>query len=174
MRLMVLLLIGGLLGCQSNPKRTLCETADWYELGRRAGAAGQASQVEKERNRCDGHFEASQESIYTNGHNNGLAEYCTSDNGYALGKAGSAVNKVCPRPIDEGFLNGYARGKKVRELESMNENLNRKISSVSQKLKIAKNKTNQDQNQLLSELSVLEQERLANQRRMIQIEKQIN
>ena len=178
MRLSVLFLVSflSLLGCQSSPKKTVCESTDWYELGRRNGTSGLNSQMDNERRRCVGHFDTTNEAIYVNGYNNGLAEYCSIDNGYSLGKAGATANKVCPRPTDEPFLAGYARGKKVRELERMNETLDRKISSVSQKLKSAKEKTakTSEHNQLMSELSSLEQERQANQRRMGQIEKQIN
>lgn len=177
MRISVLFVvcISTLTACQSSPRRAACESTDWYELGRRAGTTGQESKLEHERKRCDGSFDITSEAVYTNGYNNGLSEYCTADNGYSLGKAGSAANKVCPRPIDEAFLSAYAAGKKVRELEIVNETLDRRISSVSEKLKTAKEKNKDpEKNKLMSELTGLEQERQANQRRMSQIEKQVN
>jgi hypothetical protein len=163
-----------LVACQSSPKTVVsCESADWYELGRRTGTTGQPSQLDQERKRCTGQFDHTQEAVYINGYNNGLTEYCTNENGYALGKSGATLNKVCPRPIDEAFVAGYMRGTKVRELQQVNENIDRKISSINQRLKSAKDKKN-EHGQLMSEITGLEQERQANRKRLNQIEKQIN
>ncbi|MGE0763632.1 MAG: DUF2799 domain-containing protein [Bdellovibrionales bacterium] len=177
---LAVLLLGTLMmalsACQSTTKLAGCESTDWYELGRRAGTTGLPSQNSLEKRRCGRHFDPPSEAIYVNGYNNGLSEYCTPDNGYALGKAGSSLNKVCPRPIDQDFVAGYNRGKKVRELENVNQNLDRKISSLNQKLKSAKEsgaKTG-EHGALVSELTGLQQELQANRRRMTQIEKQVN
>ena len=45
---------------------------------------------------------------------NGLAEYCTVENGYEVGRSGRPYHRVCPPELAQGFLQGYEQGRKER------------------------------------------------------------
>ena len=58
--------------------------------------------------------------LYSNGHDVGLLEYCTTKVGLDMGKDGKAYGHVCPEYLEAGFLRGYDLGTKIRRLELEN------------------------------------------------------
>lgn len=160
------------IGCQSDPKTTACAGADWFELGRREGAAGKQIKPEEVTYRCQGAFDSNAQNLYSLGYNNGLNEYCSYENGFSLGKSGAKMSLVCPRPSDEVFNAAFTRGVKARELEQANQRIDRQITSVSERLKSSSD--HPTQKNLLSEMDGLRQEKTNIEKRLQQIEKRVN
>jgi hypothetical protein len=161
-----------LAGCQSATVRTACKQTDWYELGRRDSTVGVAQQLGNHRAKCGKAFDSLSESLYVTGYNNGLTEYCTSENGYEIGRSGANPSVRCPAPMDETFLAGVDRGQRARAHEQSIQRLDREISSLNQKL--SGEGGDPDRESLLSRLSGLQAERADHERKFNQIERQIN
>jgi hypothetical protein len=131
-----------------------CEQADWYELGRRDGAQGTPSdRLGQHRNGCAKSFRSDWETMYTNGRNAGLVEYCDPKNGYDLGRMGMAYLYVCPSTVEPEFLSAYRRGQQAHDIEAESKRLEMEIDQLSQKLLVADSKF--DQEELNSELEQL-------------------
>ena len=149
--------------CAGKPEKPACEQRDWYESGRRDGAQGatldRLSQYKRE---CGAQFNAFWETMYTNGRNAGLVEYCSPDNSYELGRMGIAYLYVCPSTTEGEFLAGYRRGQKAREIEIENQKLDAEIDSLLARLNRAD--TNYARRELASELEQLRKLRSKNEK----------
>ena len=123
-------------GCASKPTVAGCEQRDWFELGRRQDGAQGATedQLSKHARSCGKEFRPDWETMYTNGRNAGLVEYCTPENAFELGKMGLAYMFVCPSTVEPQFLSGYRKGQRARELEIENKKLEGKIDTISERL----------------------------------------
>jgi hypothetical protein len=109
-------------GCASAPEKISCAQRDWYEVGRQDGAQGSTlDHLAKYKVECGHDFNSSWESLYTNGRNAGLVEFCSPDNAYQLGRMGIAYMYVCPSTVEEEFLIGYRKGQDARHLEVANK-----------------------------------------------------
>lgn len=148
-----------------------CGQVDWYELGRRDGAQGvPVERLEERRKTCQKEtFAAEWETVYTNGRNAGLIEYCSIENGYELGRQGLAYFYVCPSTMEPEFLTGYRRGQTAHTLEVEIKKLDSRIDTMVQQL-VATNST-YERNQLTSELEQLKKMRARNDQKLTQISK---
>jgi hypothetical protein len=98
-----------------------CNSIDWYEVGRRDGSLGHlANLVQDYQDQCKGAQTPPAVDVYLNGREAGLTEYCTSQNGFEIGRMGREYRHVCPENLEAKFLNGYRRGLKLHSLESQN------------------------------------------------------
>jgi len=121
-------------GCTSTQEKVSCAQRDWYETGRQDGAQGATlDRLAKHRVECGHEFNSSWESLYTNGRNAGLVEFCAPENAYQMGRMGIAYLYVCPSTVEEQFLTSYRKGQEFRQLE------------VSNRKRRAQNEKNQDQ-----------------------------
>lgn len=125
----------GISACASKPLVAQCEQRDWFELGRNDGAQGSGDgQLKKHARDCRKEFRSDWETMYTNGRNAGLVEYCTADNAFQLGKTGQPYFYVCPSTMEQKFLSGYRRGQRARDLELESKKLESKADSVPSKV----------------------------------------
>jgi hypothetical protein len=157
-----------LSGCSSikpvSDKAT-CEQTDWYEIGRRDGSQGSPTdRLTQHQKQCDKQFKNDWETMYTNGRNAGLVEYCEPQNGYELGRMGIAYYYVCPSTIEPQFLSGYRRGQQARDLEQQNQKLDEQIDQTAQKLIRAGNPNEQDE--LAKQLDELKKTRAKNEQEL--------
>ncbi len=159
--LSVLVLIGAVLltGCtSSNVEQASCDQADWYELGRRDGSQGSSSdRLDQHRHACSKQFRPDWETMYTNGRNAGLVEYCEPKNGYELGRMGIAYLYVCPSTVEPKFVEAYRKGQRAHDLELESKRLDVQIDQLNQRLLVSNNKY--DQKELSTELSQLKKVR---------------
>jgi hypothetical protein len=132
----LMLLINGtfLLSCASN--ETLpCATTDWYELGRRHGTRGALeNEVQNLKFACANEDEKGDAmALYESGRSLGLAEYCTEENGFEMGRTGQKYLSVCPVILEEAFMVGYKRGSRASDIQSINEKLKKPGLSFARK-----------------------------------------
>jgi hypothetical protein len=151
------------------PELVACNQLDWYELGRQDGAQGAAvERLEQHRRTCKQEtFETEWETVYTNGRNAGLLEYCSSENGYELGRQGNAYFYVCPSTMEPQFLSGYRKGQQAHTLEIEIKKLDAKIELTVQK--IVQTDSTYERNQLASELEQLKRSRAQNDQKLSRI-----
>lgn len=139
MRVLSVLLLSSILisitGCATRQTQRLsCRQRDWYEIGRRDGAQGApVDRVGQYRHDCGGAggLNEHDETVYLNGRNAGLVEYCQPESAFQLGRAGQPYHSVCPAPVEDAFLANYRRGQRARELEQRSRDLDAEIDSLS-------------------------------------------
>lgn len=145
-----------------------CEQADWYELGRRDGSQGSPSdRLNQQRKACGKSFRADWESMYINGRNAGLVEYCEPRNAYELGRMGVAYLYVCPSTVEPQFISAYRKGQTAHDLEIESKRLDMQIDQLAQKLLLANNKY--DQKELSDEMSELKKVRAQKEKELSKI-----
>lgn len=105
-------------GCASlSPEQ--CRHADWRQIGFADGASGSSAA------RINDHAKACAEvgvlpnlDGYLSGREQGLQNYCRSENGFAVGRSGSVANIAdCPEHMKTSFLDQYRHGQQVYMVE---------------------------------------------------------
>jgi transcriptional antiterminator Rof (Rho-off) len=102
-----------LAGCKSG-EPTQCVEVNWRELGEKAASLGQTKDValNAEKNRCEDTYTKSNELIFDEGFQRGLALFCVEKNGYLFGLRGGLYDNTCPSSKETSFLKGYYQGRK--------------------------------------------------------------
>lgn len=119
--------------CASLSKKQ-CETGNWYALGREDGTQGEKQdQFNDYRKACQKHGIAAQWPSYWKGHQAGLKEFCTTDNGFRQGRLGFPYNGVCPGELDDLFRAAHQRGQISTQVHALQE----KVTALEEKLKSA-------------------------------------
>jgi hypothetical protein len=160
-------LAAAITACSSSAKeeKLSCEQKDWYEVGRHDGASGSTlDKLKGHKASCDAGFNSGWETMYTNGRNAGLVEYCAPENSFELGRMGIAYNYVCPSTMEPEFLAGYRKGQQARDLEIANQKLDAEIDMLIAKITSANNQY--EKRKLASELDDLRKTRTQNERRL--------
>jgi hypothetical protein len=122
-------------GCASRAERYGCSDKDWYELGRRDGVQGvPLARTDRYRQECPIDFTPENETMYANGRNAGLVEYCEAANGYDLGRMGLAYRGVCPVLSESDFLKEFRRGQAARQAELEKRKVETQISRLTEEL----------------------------------------
>ncbi len=121
MRLPLTLFLGGLLGLLTGGCATLgegdCRYADWFELGRRDGARGQAwQQLVRHNTSCSEYGVQVDEERYRSGRDAGLRQYCTPVSGWERGLRGAGYRQVCPAHLEGAFLDGFELGHEIHRV----------------------------------------------------------
>ena len=167
----LLLLSAMLVGCTTPSDKASCGQRDWYELGRHDGAQGATlGRQEQYRAECSSEFGAHAETIYANGRNAGLVEFCQVDNAFQLGRMGINYLYVCPTTMESTFLISYRRGQQARLLELKKKDLEAKIETLSQRLQTMVDSTLASR-AINTELSELKKLRAANDVELTKISK---
>jgi hypothetical protein len=92
-----------------------CRATDWASYGLNDGILG-VSAVQRDRKfaDCADLGVPADLDAYRAGREEGLAIYCTLENGYDVGYAGRRYSNVCPPELEAAFLQGYEQGRKER------------------------------------------------------------
>lgn len=106
----VVLLVSGCATLNENE----CINADWHSIGYEDGARGfKTSRIGAHRKACSEYGVTPDFKAYEKGRQQGLQEWCTPRNGYALGARGKLYNGVCPKALEPAYLDAYHQGKAV-------------------------------------------------------------
>ena len=163
MRRFTYLLLIALSACATERKLT-CAQRDWFEIGRRDGSQGAPKErLATYKQECKGDFGAGWETVYLNGRNAGLVEYCASENAFELGRMGLGYLYVCPSMTEPDFLAAYRRGQATRVLQLKRKDLDAQIESLTEQL-LATNAGSRESQDLRSELDQLKEARNENDR----------
>ena len=98
---------------------------DWFERGKVDGRRGSSAENSfTYQNQCDQFgIKLFDEKNYFGGRAEGLASFCTYQNGEDVGKEGGFYHGVCPSNLEADFLKGYRVGKKEFEMRKREEEL---------------------------------------------------
>lgn len=159
-----------LVACVSNSERVTCDQRDWYELGWRDGSQGATlDRLAFHQKDCRSAIKSKWETLYINGRNAGLVEFCAPENAFELGRMGLPYLFVCPPTVEANFLSAYRRGEVARRLELEGKELNAKIDTLSQQMKLAADEI--ERRRINSELDSLRKRRAQNDRDLASVSK---
>jgi hypothetical protein len=123
-----------LSGCASMDKDE-CLTVDWRTVGFEDGAAGYSGdRIARHRKACAEHGVTPDLTLYQQGREEGLTEYCRPANAYRLGAQGSSYGGVCPAELEGEFLSAYGSGRQLYTLESRVANATYQLDSKRREL----------------------------------------
>ena len=127
-RISLTLLLSLLLAACATMDKSECRTADWTIVGLEDGAAGRPlSYLSRHRKACAEHGVTPDLVNYRRGHDDGLKQFCTAENGYRHGRGGRSYDNVCPDALSGHFLAGYDIG---FELHDLSATIERMLSDV--------------------------------------------
>ena len=102
-----------LAGCAAKPSVSefQCLAGDWQTIGYRDGASGLPStRLLSHQEACGPHGVVPNRDTYLDGWEDGLATYCTADNGFRLGSQGKRQQGLCDAEFGEAFAQAYREG----------------------------------------------------------------
>jgi len=106
-------LLALLAGC-ATMNREQCQVADWRLVGYQDGVLGKSSATIGEYSRdCAEHAVVPDLEAWRAGHDEGLRQYCTGDNGFRLGQTGRSYSAVCPQGSAAAFREGFHQGRAI-------------------------------------------------------------
>ncbi|GAB2888485.1 DUF2799 domain-containing protein [Microbulbifer echini] len=111
-KLSVLLLVFAIVssGCAVISEEE-CRTGLWYERGVRDGARGRSQALVYDiAQECQGHEVYVDSEAWLRGHEEGVEQFCTAENGYKQGRQGRKYEGVCNGPSADIFMQHYQRG----------------------------------------------------------------
>ncbi len=121
---------GLLMGCAS-PSTPPCADRDWYEIGRRDGARGaDEGHWSRHTSHCERALSPHTITIYNNGRQAGLVEFCSPENAFHLGKVGRPAPDVCPDLSRDAFRKAYVAGQQADVLEQEIRVIDQRIDSL--------------------------------------------
>ena len=118
LRIAILLLLAALLAGCATMNQDDCLSADWYALGLEAGSQGESrDRLERQRSACAKHGIPLDGSVWLEGYEYGLEDFCIPANGFEYGRRGRSYGGVCPAHLEGSFLLGYQQGRTLHDAE---------------------------------------------------------
>ncbi|WP_237067516.1 DUF2799 domain-containing protein [Microbulbifer guangxiensis] len=88
-----------------------CQAGLWYERGLQDGARGRSQALIYEiAQECQQFGVRVDSEAWLRGHEMGVEQFCTPENGYYLGRRGHSYEGVCTGPTADLFMGEYQRG----------------------------------------------------------------
>ncbi|GAA0201127.1 hypothetical protein GCM10009123_05570 [Kangiella japonica] len=99
-----------LSGC-ATLSETECASGNWEQIGYKDGKSGRDSDyIIKHESSCIEYGVQLDRETYEAGRQQGLARYCTADNGFGRGTRGSSPNLSCGSQQFPVYFDGYSQG----------------------------------------------------------------
>lgn len=96
-----------------------CQTANWQTLGLQDGENGRLqSRIEKHEKACAKHKLGVNKSAYAAGWQQGIARFCTPQNGFTLGRQRGLYRESCPASLAGPFVAAYVPALRLSRAES--------------------------------------------------------
>lgn len=95
-----------------------CQAGLWYERGIEDGARGRSqATVYQIAQKCHEYGVRTDTEAWLRGHEAGIEQFCTPENGFVVGRRGHNYEGVCTGPTADLFLANYERGLAVYQAE---------------------------------------------------------
>jgi hypothetical protein len=128
-----------------------CQSADWQIIGLEDGALGKpTSFIGRHRSACAEYAIAPDLSAYLKGHNKGLKQYCTYQQGFNLGLRGQQLNPVCESVNRQQFSQGHQRGLSHYQLLQQIKILEQQVVELQNELEQKQRLITQKENQIVN------------------------
>lgn len=133
-RLMAVALIalaGGLLASCASLSKEECLSANWHTIGYTDGAAGRtADYIAQHQEACARVNVTPDLNAWLAGREQGLPQYCTPVNAYAVGRRGSALSPVCPEADATLLASAHSVGSRYHEIGRAISDLESEVVSL--------------------------------------------
>ena len=131
-KLLTICIISSVFGCATPPKVS-CTDDDWFDLGRRDANKGlPVTSHQGISPICKDRFQAEGKTLYENGWNRGVLEYCSEKNAFEMGRQSREIPTICPEYLLNSFLKSYEKGRKYSSLVRDNAVLDLEIQTLVQ------------------------------------------
>ena len=95
-----------------------CQAGLWYERGIQDGARGRSqAHVYQLAQKCHEYGVRADTEAWMRGHEEGVEQYCTPENGFVQGRNGRSYEGVCTGPTADLFMANYQQGLAVHQAE---------------------------------------------------------
>ena len=115
-----------------------CSEINWYEIGRQDSTTGlkKEESFSKRQKMCPVSSDSIYAKAYENGFLFGLTAYCDFKTGYiySLSQMKQEVS-ACPEDLKIKFLKGYEIGSYMKEIQSLQSEIQQKIKTIDKKLR---------------------------------------
>ena len=115
-----------------------CSEINWHELGRQDSATGlkKEESFAKRQKMCPISSDSIYAQAYENGFLSGLTNYCNFKTGYIYSLSQMKLEvSSCPEDLKIKYLKGYETGSYMKEIQSLQREIQQKIQSIDKKLK---------------------------------------
>jgi hypothetical protein len=133
----ILLVVAGCGGGKAEREQrraAACDATDWWALGFEDGVKGlRADQFGKYRRECAPYGVTANITLYLEGRDEGLLDYCRPQNGYRLGSEGYRYANVCPPGLEGAFLDAHKDGSGLYERRSAVQNASDRLNQARQR-----------------------------------------
>ena len=120
-----------------------CLEVNWYELGRQDSTRGlkRKTSFAQRREICPLPSDSIYAKAYKNGFDAGLREYCSFKTGYiySLSQMKKEIS-ACPEHLKLEFSKGYEIGSYMKQIQSLQNEIQEKIQSLNKKLETHDNR----------------------------------
>lgn len=107
----LLILLPALLSGCALVSEEECQAGLWYERGLQDGARGRGQSLVYEiAQKCQEYGARVDTEAWLRGHEEGVEQFCTPENGYYQGRRGNSYEGVCTGPTADLFMTEYQRG----------------------------------------------------------------
>jgi len=119
-----------------------CKSANWEIIGLEDGSNGRpTSYIGEHRQACSEYTISPDLEAYLKGHQAGLKQFCTEQNGYRQGLSGHTLSQVCSGASARVFQRGHQRGATIHRAQVEIKHLKNQMDSHYHRLDdIQKNK----------------------------------
>jgi hypothetical protein len=91
--------------------KSTCQEGDWFGIGLRDGRQGQLpSKLEQHIKSCAKHEVAPNLTLWEQGRQQGLKQYCTPQNAYNVGANGFQLKQSCPAELSSSLYAAHSVG----------------------------------------------------------------
>lgn len=144
-----------------------CRVADWYLIGEMDARSGRAPAHFAQRDRAclEAGYPADQQS-WRQGWEQGLAVFCTAQEGFRFGRDGGRYERICPASLEPDFISGFDLGRELFTLNERANSLRGEISTIERKIREGRRDGKLEE----KEIEDLERERSTLQRRLREAE----
>jgi hypothetical protein len=112
-----------------------CRAVDWRTIGYEDGVAGYpGDRIALHRKACAKYGVRPDLTLYQEGREQGLREYCQPSNGYRLGARGGGYGGICPADLEPAFVRAFDSGHQLYTLQSRVNNATAQLSAKRQEL----------------------------------------
>ncbi len=124
-----------LSSCASLTKEE-CLDSEWGGVGKRDGSSGfePRRQFNRHVKACKRVGVIPDQSLWYQGYQSGLANYCTPTSGLRVGQSGRTYYDVCPATSEPGFMRGYVLGDQEHKASLSVNSLETNIASLQNEL----------------------------------------
>ncbi|MGZ3788404.1 MAG: DUF2799 domain-containing protein [Bacteriovorax sp.] len=107
-----------------------CKSANWEVYGQSDASSRHANLFDQYAEECREFGVTPNRAQYEAGFKRGLDELCTFQNGYLIGNEGAELPRICPKEIQDKFVQGFIEGQRNYDMKKQMEKQNELVEKA--------------------------------------------